>query len=264
MLAPRKILLILLIILLSTPYSAFSQQRRPGGGPGGQRAGSGIVTGTVFDQKTSQPIEVATIMLFNSKDSTGITGGSTNAKGEFTIENVPNGTFYARISFIGFENVFTKDFSIQGAAQIDLGKIYLSAKVINLDDVVVNAERTQISYQIDKKVINVGENITALTGTAVDVLENVPSVTVDIDGNVSLRGNSNFTVLIDGRPTLLDGNTVLQQMPATTIENIEIITNPSAKYNPEGTAGIINLVMKKNTLKGISGIAGINAGLKDK
>ncbi|MFA7290384.1 MAG: carboxypeptidase regulatory-like domain-containing protein, partial [Melioribacteraceae bacterium] len=96
MLAPRKILLILLIILLSSPYSAFSQQRRPGGGPGGQRAGSGIVTGTVFDQKTSQPIEVATIMLFNSKDSTGITGGSTNAKGEFTIENVPGGTFYAR------------------------------------------------------------------------------------------------------------------------------------------------------------------------
>ena len=268
MLASRNFLLILLVILLSTPFSAFSQQSRPGGGanrpgmPG--RTGSGIVTGTIFDKKTSEPIEVATIMLFNSKDSSAVTGGSTNSKGEFSIENVPSGTFYARISFIGFERIFTKDFVIEGASKIDLGKIYLSAKVINIDDVVVNAERTQISYQIDKKVINVGENITSLTGTATDILENVPSVTVDIDGNVSLRGNSNFTVLIDGRPTLLDGNTVLQQMPASTIENIEIITNPSAKYNPEGTAGIINLVMKKNKLQGISGIAGINAGLKDK
>ena len=121
-----------------------------------------------------------------------------------------------------------------------------------------------MEYRIDKKVINVSQQHTAISGTAVDVLENVPSVTVDIEGNVSLRGSSNFTVLIEGRPTILDANEALEQIPASAIENIEIVTNPSAKYDPDGTSGIINIVMKKNKLVGSSGIVNMNGGMESR
>ncbi|MFC1800228.1 TonB-dependent receptor domain-containing protein, partial [Candidatus Eisenbacteria bacterium] len=121
-----------------------------------------------------------------------------------------------------------------------------------------------IIFEIDKKVINVGKQLTAASGTAVDVLENVPSVTVDIEGNVTLRGSSSFTVLLDGRPTLLEPSEVLEQIPASTIETIEIITNPSARYDPDGVTGIINVVSKKQKMSGISGVVNLNAGLNEK
>jgi outer membrane cobalamin receptor len=130
--------------------------------------------------------------------------------------------------------------------------------------VVVDGSSPRIDYKIDKKVINVGKQITSISGTAVDVLENVPSVKVDIEGNVSLRGSSGFQVLIDGRPSVLDANDALQQIPASTIDNIEIITNPSAKFDPDGTAGIINIITKKNKLNGFSGIVNANIGLDEK
>jgi len=224
----------------------------------------GVLSGFVFDQKSSKPIEFATVIIHNEKDKKQLTGGITNGSGQFKIEDLPVGSYYVTISFIGFEKYQSKNFNISGEAKIDLGKIYLNTKDIGMKDVLIQGDRIPISYQIDKKVINVGENFTSMSGTAVDVLENVPSVTVDIDGNVSLRGSGSFTVLIDGRPTIMDANIALQQIPATSIENIEIITNPSAKYDPEGTAGIINVVLKKNSNNGLSGIAGINAGLKDK
>ena len=224
----------------------------------------GVLTGFVFDQKSSKPIEFATVIIHNQKDKKQLTGSSTDASGQFKIENVPAGSYYVRVSFIGFEKYQSKNFTLTRESKKDFGKIYLKPKNINMQDVLVQGDRIPISYQIDKKVINVSENITSMSGTAVDVLENVPSVTVDIDGNVSLRGSGSFTVLIDGRPTILDPNTALQQIPATSIENIEIITNPSAKYDPEGTAGIINVVLKKNSNNGMSGLLGLNAGLKDK
>lgn len=229
-----------------------------------EKSDGGVITGYVFDQKTSKPIEFATVMVHSDENNKALTGGVTNVSGQFTIENVPAGSCYIKISFIGFEAYQSKNISIGRGSKIDLGKVYLKSKEIEMNDVVVNADHAAISYQIDKKVINVSGSITALSGTAVDVLENVPSVTVDIDGNVSLRGSGNFTVLIDGRPTIMDANTALQQIPATSIENIEIITNPSAKYDPEGTAGIINVIHKKNTMHGVSGMAGLNAGMKDK
>ena len=135
---------------------------------------------------------------------------------------------------------------ITRGTSIELGELFLESTAFTTDDIVVSENRAPISYEIDKKVINVSEQLTSLSGSAVDVLENVPSITVDIEGNVSLRGSGNFRVLVDGRPTIMESNDVLQQMPASSIENIEIITNPSAKYDPEGTAGIINLVLKKN------------------
>ncbi len=130
---------------------------------------------------------------------------------------------------------------------------------LSLEGVEVQGEATAMTYQIDKKVINVGQQATAISGSVVEVLENVPSVTVDIEGNVSLRGSSNFTVLIDGWPSVLEPSEALQQIPASTVENIEIITNPSAKHDPEGAAGIINIVMKKDHREGRSGIANLAA-----
>ncbi|MFZ4620734.1 MAG: TonB-dependent receptor domain-containing protein [Bacteroidota bacterium] len=224
----------------------------------------GVIMGSVVDQRTSKPIEFATVMVHAGQNNTLVTGVVSDASGKFRIDGLQNGTYYVKVSFIGFETFKSKNVVISNSSVIELGRIMLINKDIEMQDVVVKADKAPISYQIDKKVISVSGNITATSGTAVDVLENVPSVTVDIDGNVSLRGSANFTVLIDGRPTIMDGNTVLQQIPATAIENIEIITNPSAKYDPEGTAGIINIIQKKNTSNGVSGIAGINAGAKEK
>lgn len=252
-----KLIFLLLLILLSIPnFHTYSQKRSESRG--------NVISGSIIDQKTLTPIEFATIMIHNSSDDKQLTGVVSDASGSFRIENLPSISVYIKVSYIGFELLQTKNYNLTGEAKIELGKIYLKSKDIGMKDVVVKSERVPISYQIDKKVINVSENITTLSGTAVDVLENVPSVTVDIDGNVSLRGSGNFTVLIDGRPTILDANTALQQIPASSIENIEIITNPSAKYDPEGTSGIINLILQKNKNTGFSGIAGINAGLKDK
>lgn len=222
------------------------------------------VEGYVFDAATSQPMEYANIVLFNQRDSSQITGTVTNSKGYFIIEGIPRGNYFARISYIGFTDSFVEKINVNNNSTIDLGKIYLAAKNIGMTDVVVSGQRAPISYDIDKKVINVGENFSASSGTAVDILENVPSVTVDIEGNVSLRGSGNFKVLIDGRPSILDPGDALQQIPASSIENIEIITNPSAKYDPEGTAGIINVILKKSSNQGMSGVFELNGGLKNK
>ncbi len=129
---------------------------------------------------------------------------------------------------------------------------------------MVEGERSPVTYHIDKKVVDVSQIQTAISGNVADVLENVPSVRVDIEGNVSLRGSQSFAVLIDGRPSIMDPQDVLQQIPASSVQSIEIITNPSAKYDPEGTAGIINIIMKKNQNIGLSGIVNANVGLNEK
>jgi hypothetical protein len=245
----------LLLIPLCVAITIAQQHRENRGGG---------FSGIVLDQQSLKPMEFATVTVHSGQDNKPLTGATTNASGEFTINGLRTGSYFVRISFIGFEQHQSKHITITDESMIGLGKIYLRGKDIGMRDVVVKADRIPISYQIDKKIINVSENITSLSGTAVDVLENVPSVTVDIDGNVSLRGSGNFTVLIDGRPTILDANIALQQIPAGSVDNIEIITNPSAKFDPEGTAGIINVVLKKQSKNGISGIAGLNTGLRNK
>jgi len=162
------------------------------------------------------------------------------------MDKIVPGRYFMRVSFMGYKDYIIPDIKINKEHYfINLGKIKLQTSVESLNEVVINGSSPRIDYQIDKKVINVSKQITAISGTAVDVLENVPSVKVDIEGNVMLRGSSGFTVLIDGRPSVLDANDALQQIPASTIDNIEIITNPSAKFDPDGTAGIINIITKK-------------------
>lgn len=253
MIIRKNAILLLLIILFSANIQLISQQNtdKP----------NIKISGTVIDLNSSTPLEFANIVLFSAKDSTQVSGTVTDKKGLFELPNIQIGNYFIRISFIGYDNYTA---NINPVNNIDLGKIYLAHESIGISDVVVSGERAAISYEIDKKVINVGENFSASSGTAVDILENIPSVTVDIEGNVSLRGSSNFKVLIDGRPTVLEPADALQQIPASSIENIEIMTNPSAKYDPEGTSGIINVILKKSKNQGISGVLELNGGLKDK
>jgi len=248
---------LLLILSLSLAISAFAQR-----GPG---SFLGTISGNVFDTINGQPVEYANIVLYAKMDSSQITGTITDKNGSFLLSDLHPGLYFVKIDFMGYEEKRIQDITIKpNAPNVDLGKIGIKQTVLPSEGVEVTAEKVPFQYQIDKKVINVSKMQTAITGTAVDVLENVPSVTVDIEGNVSLRGSENFTVLIDNRPTVLDPNDALQQIPASTIEDIEIITNPSAKHDPDGTAGIINVLMKKNTGSGASGIVNLNAGLDDK
>ncbi|MFZ1291788.1 MAG: TonB-dependent receptor [Melioribacteraceae bacterium] len=244
----KKFTLLLLVTL--TLFSSIFAQRNL----------NNSITGKVIDWDSKVPLEYSNIILFSQSDSSQTNGTVTNAEGIFNITSIRPGEYYIKISFIGYESSTIRNLKIAPTTNLDLGEISINAEGFNTEDVIVSGERAAISYQIDKKVINVSEQLTAISGNAVDVLENVPSVTVDIEGNVSLRGSSNFTVLIDGKPTILESNEALQNIPASTIENIEIITNPSAKFNPEGTSGIINILTKNNSLEGISGIANLNGG----
>lgn len=224
----------------------------------------GKISGKVYDKDSQHSIEYANIVLLSPKDSSLINGTVTDANGNFTIDDIPVGKYILEVRFIGYKSEkFDINISSSSAA-INLGNIYISPNALELNDIVVEGERSPVSYQIDKKVIDVDKIQTVISGNAADVLQNVPSVTVDIEGNVSLRGSTNFTVLIDGRPSIIDAQDALQQIPASSIQNIEIITNPSAKYNPEGTSGIINIILKNNENLGLSGIINGNAGLDSK
>jgi outer membrane receptor protein involved in Fe transport len=234
-------------------------------GRGGASGPGGTIKGHVIDAVTEAPLEYANIILFSKASGSQATGTITRKNGYFELTPVRPGTYDLEIKFMGFETGSVEDVRVAPPEMsVDIGTVALERSVIPLEEVEVSADRPDIVFQIDKKVVNVGKRYTTTSGTAVDVLENVPSVTVDIDGNVSLRGSTSFTVLLDGRPTVLDPSDVLQQIPASTIDNIEIITNPSAKYDPDGISGIINIVTKKSKLEGVSGTVNLNAGLNYK
>ncbi len=238
----------------------------PGGrgrGEGGRMAGT--ISGRVLDATEKSPIQYAEVVLFSLRDSSQANGTISGEDGRFEITPVRPGRYRVDVFFLGFDTRSLADVRVNPRnREVDLGDITLSPKAIAGEEVQVEGQRASISYQIDKKVIHVDEQMTAVANSAVEVLENVPSITVDIDGNVSLRGSSNFRVLIDGRPSILDANDALQQIPATSIEDIEIITNPSARYDPEGTSGLINVVLRKNRSQTRSGLLNMNAGLNDK
>jgi len=215
----------------------------------------GQVRGKVIDQKSNQPIEFATVALFNAIDSSLVTGTITDQEGNFQATKIKEGSYYVKVNFLGYEELHYGELVIDADnPRHDLGKISLETSSQLLDEVVIVNERNPVEFQIDKKVISVGEQMTAASLSAVEVLENVPSIRVDVEGNVSLRGSTGFTVLIDGKPTVLDPSDVLRQTPASTIENIEIITNPSSRYQPDGTGGIINIITKKNRMLGLQGL----------
>jgi len=250
------ILTITLFLLFGT--TIYSQKQR-----GFQQFG-GKISGIVFDDTDKAPLEYANVVVYNSETDEMVTGTISNKEGVFSIEKLKPGNYYVIVKFIGYEKSRIEDVIIRpNGRHVSLESIYLKRAAYGIDQVEIVAEKSIVEYKIDKKVINVGQQATSLSGTAIDALEISPAVRVDIDGTVSLRGSEDFTLLIDGKPSILDPSDALEQIPASSIDNIEIITNPSAKYDPDGTSGIINVILKKNGLSGIAGLVNINAGTFD-
>lgn len=225
----------------------------------------GILSAVISDSLTRNPLDYASIRLFSVKDSSVKAGVYSDSKGKIRLDEIPLGTYYAKVSFAGYRTKTISDIRFTAEKpNRDLGQIGLvgdSALILN--EVKVVGEQESVLNNIDKKVYNVGDDIAVRGGTATDVLNNVPSIEIDQEGKISLRGDGNVTILIDGRPSSLaggNGKSFLESLPANSIERIEIVTNPSAKYDPDGTSGIINIVLKKNKLKGINGNVTLSAG----
>ncbi|MHB9056822.1 MAG: TonB-dependent receptor [Paludibacteraceae bacterium] len=215
---------------------------------------SATIHGRIIDATSQKPIEFVTVSIYNPVTAKNIAGALTNQEGIFNIASVAEGNYEMRVSFVGY-TPYSKTFKVN-SAEIAFGNIPLMEDANTLKEVQVIGQGSQMRFDIDKKVFSVDQNIAAAGGSATDVLQNIPSVDVDNDGNISLRNNASVEVWINGKPSGLTADNraqVLQQMPAENIESIEVMTNPSAKYNPEGTAGIINLVMKKNRKSGYYG-----------
>ena len=219
------------------------------------------LVGKVIDKETRQPLEYATISLTNLKNPENFQGGISDVDGNFNIKVSP-GVYLLTIEFISFKKYIQQDLIIKSS--IDIGEIELEIEVNTLNEVEVIGERTEVEIKLDKRIYNVGKDITVRGGSVADVLDNVPSVSVDVDGAVALRGNSNVRILINGKPSGLvgiSGPQGLRQLPAESIEKVEVVTSPSARYDAEGTAGILNIILKKQELIGLNGNFSLNAGI---
>ncbi|MBX2897676.1 MAG: TonB-dependent receptor [Cyclobacteriaceae bacterium] len=249
---------VLSLVIILTSLSAFAQN-------------NGRIIGVVMDAKSNQPVEFATIALTDADGKT-VNGTIADAKGKFVIEKIANGTYTASISFIGYETIHKTDLVLDGRkAEINLGTIKISEEATQLGEVVVEAQKDLVEERVDRTIYNAENDVTTRGGDATEVLKRVPMLSVDLDGNVSMRGSSNIMVLINNKPSTIMANSVadaLKQIPADQIKTVEVITSPSAKYDAEGSAGIINIITKKNTLEGLTlnvdagaGLRGSNLGL---
>ncbi len=257
----RYILFILLVI--ATINFAYSQDKRGQSSNGNDY--KGVIKGQVLEIDSHKPMSYAQISVYNVGNDKLVNGTIAEKDGNFSITNLPNGKYYLMIKFIGYEKKKVNSIVIsEGSPVYNLGKIELNFSTYKSEGVEVTAEKPLVEFKMDKKIVNVNRDIISQGGTAVDALQNVPSVKVDVEGNVTLRGSSNFTVFINGKPSVLTGSDALEQIHASSIENIEIITNPSAKNDPDGVAGIINIILKKDTDLGLSGVFDLSVGTRDK
>lgn len=222
----------------------------------------GKIRGSIVDKSSAEPLAFATVGVFTENDSL-IGGGITDEDGKYTVD-IPFGKFYALIEFMGFEAQKTNFFTVSKDDQnLDLGQIELSTTASDLGEVVVQGEKTIMELSLDKRIFNVGKDLANAGGNASDILMNLPSVAVDPDGNVRLRGSANVRILIDGKPSGLvsfKGSSGLRQLPANMVERVEVITNPSARYEAEGMAGVINIILKKDSKQGFNGSFELIAG----
>ena len=240
----------LTLLLLMVSFLGFSQER--------PQAKKVKVTGKVIDKVTNQPLEYTTVTFQNTKNPSDIAGGITDAKGEFQFE-INAGVYDVKVEFISFKVIEMKQRSL--LKDTNLGSFALVEDATMLNAVEVRQEVSTVSMKLDKKVYNVGQDMIVKGGTVSDVLDNVPSVSVDADGTVSLRGNESVRILIDGRPSnAINMAEALRQIPADAIDKVEIITNPSARYDAEGGAGIINILLKKGKNQGINGVVTATVG----
>ncbi len=259
----------LFLISLGLSFAVLAQNPRggqrgtPGGGQFNQDQMPPNFTGQVVDAKSSEIIEFATVSIFNATDSSLVTGTITDTNGKFELRVRP-GAYYAKIEFLSYEDKIVSGISVGRGEPVRLGKVGMDLSSQQLEEITVQAERTQMELRLDKKVFNIGKDLSNLGGSATDILDNLPSVQVDVEGNVTLRGSDNVRILIDGKPSGLVGlssNDALRQLNSNLIERVEIITNPSARYDAEGEAGIINIVLKKEKAKGVNGSFQFNTGV---
>ncbi len=250
----KKIKFAVLLVLFFTSFYNYAQQA-----PTGKNKVK--VTGKVFEKVSKQPLEYATISIMAPNDTKVIAGGITNPKGEFEVAVAP-GTYDIKVEFISFKATEIKGKNISG--DTNLGVVNLSEDAAQLNEVVVRAEKSTVEIKLDKKVYNVGQDMMVKGGTVSDVLDNVPSVSVDTEGNVSLRGSDNIRILIDGRPSnAINVAEALRQLPADAIDKVEVITNPSARYDAEGGSGLINIILKKGKNQGFNGTFIASTGLPE-
>ncbi|MBW3520030.1 TonB-dependent receptor domain-containing protein [Flavobacterium sp. NKUCC04_CG] len=208
------------------------------------------ISGNILDKDLKQAVPYATISV--KENGIVVTGAMTDDNGNFTVPNLGAKNYSVDIQFIGYKTLH-KQADLTNGSDLNLGVLYIESEAITLDGVNIIAEHSTIEQKIDRKVINVGRDLTTAGATASEIMNNIPSVNVDQDGKLSLRGNDNVRVLVDGRPTNIEASQLLKQIPSSSIKKIELITNPSAKYNPEGMSGIINIILHKNSNDGFNG-----------
>ena len=251
------IVLIFSTILLSQP-----------GGRGGLNPANmpkiGVLQGVVIDSASTNPIPYASISVVSMRGNEVVTGGITNEIGSFDIKEIPMGMYNVVVEFIGYEKVSIGPIKLfpgdGGGVEQDLGTIAMELSAVQMEEVDVYGEIPNMIYTVDKRIFDAKKDMTLVGGTGSDALKKIPSVDVDIDGNVTLRGDGNVTILLDGRPMRGDRRSMVEDLPADMIDRIEVITNPSAKYDPDGMAGIINIILKRGRFEGMNGSATITAG----
>jgi outer membrane receptor for ferrienterochelin and colicin len=258
-----------LLFAVAPIQSAFAQQfgnRGEGGRSGGQMPSTQI-SGSVLDAETGESIPSASVAVWSVRDSSLTTGAISDADGAFLIEGLRPGRYYVRVSFVGYITEEISDVALRpGSWAADLGTIELMADAQMLDEVIVEERREFMEVGIDRTVYNTRDQLVSAGGDASQVLEEIPSVEVDIDGNISLRGNQNVAILLNGRPTSMTGEaliTFLQGLPATSVDRVEVIPNPSAKYEPDGMSGILNIVLRKDQDLGFGGSLTAGGGTQE-
>lgn len=233
-----------------------------------QTTGNGKITAKVVDAKSNETVPFASAIAIERKTKAVVKGIQADVNGNLLMTGIPNGIYTFKVSYVGYQTMVRDSISISDAqSTIELGTVKMSpAKGTVLKEVAITAQKSTMQLGIDKKVFAVDQSLVSEGGSASDLLQNVPSVQADVDGNISLRGSTGVKVLIDGKPSMIAGGNVaqiLQSIPASSIESVELITNPSAKYDAEGQSGIINIVLKKNKKLGLNGSIALTAGNRD-
>ena len=253
----------IILLILCTAVLMGQHQR----GDSRQMPAIGILQGTVLDSSKNNPIEYASVSIINVRSNNVVTGAVTDAKGHFYISEIPLGKYTVMIEFIGYNKAIIESINLfpgkGGGSEHNLGYIQLASSAILMTEVDVVGEAPQLTQTIDKQIFRLDQSLTTQGGTASDALQKIPNVDVDIDGNISLRGDQNVTVLIDGKPSGMthgDRRAVVDNIPAAMIDRVEVITNPSAKYDPDGMGGIINIILKRGMFEGLNGNTSVSVG----
>jgi outer membrane receptor protein involved in Fe transport len=270
----KKTLTILLLLSVNLIYAQF-----PGGGGGRdrdrgsswgqtqpqQQKGIGKIVGTILDSITNKPVEFANIALFNKAANKLVDGAVADEKGKFTIEGLVDGTYKLQVTFLGYGNKIVDDIKMVREKTINIGNIALSEGSNTLQEVTISGQKSLIEEKVDRMVYNAEKDQLAKGGDAADVLRKVPLLQVDLDGNVSVRGNSNIKVLVNNKPSTIVASSVadaIKMIPADMIKSVEVITSPSSKYDAEGAAGIVNIITKKDKLQGYNLNLDMSGGLR--